>query len=263
VCVVVLRCLMLAAVAVSAVALTAGALGARAPAAKPKPRPWLVFQTQLSWTRTAKIVSEVDGVECVSEARMTARSKPFYVGRHPAPNYRHRLRYGAKPDTPWFQKGAGYNPDTDEPRPSAVARVVAGETKCGNTILHPECSGVFTGRIKLHGFGGGIDAETRREFMHWSHRSPTPPTPPLPQSCLRGEDRWHALAAIGLMVSGGPTIRHIGTMTIPSPKSLMLSKRRFTLTWTKRDFQWLGGWGGGPPPSDGKAVTSAIFVRVR
>ena len=190
-----------------------------------------------------EIVSEVDGVECVSEARMTARSEPFYVGRHPSPTFPHRLRYGVKPDTAWFQKGAGYSPDRDAPRPSAVARVVAGKTKCGNTILHPECAGVFTGRIELHGFMEGTSGETLRPYMHWSHRSPTPPTTPLPQSCLRGEDRWHALAAIGLMVSGGPTIRQIGTMTIPSPKSSMLTKRRFTLTWTERTSSGLeAGW---------------------
>jgi len=223
----------------------------------------MVFETRLSWERKVEIVSEVDGLKCVSKARMTARSDPFYVGRHPVATYAHRLRFGATPDTPWFQKGAGYSPDRNEPRPSAVARVEAGQTRCGDRVLHPECAGVFNGRIELHSFGEAISDETKRRFMHWSHRSPTPPTPALPQSCLRGEDRWHALAAIGLMISGGPTMRLIGTHTIPSPKSLMLTKRRFTTTWKERDFQWLGGWGGGPPASEGTIATAAVFVRVR
>jgi hypothetical protein len=241
---------VIALIAVTAIALTAAAAAGEASSVR-----WLVFETRLSWTRTVTITTQPnDEVECVSAARMTAQTGRFYIVKSQAK--RGHFKYGSTPRAS-AARYAGFS----KLKVPGTARLEIGPTRCDGRPVDTTCAGTFTARLEIYGFHTSTLAEDPRRQVHlnWFHKAPRPPTPPLPRPCLAAEDRGHGLAAAGLFFSAG---LQGGThpRAVPAPIQLMLSKRRFTTREERRDTQAMAPF---LPTSEGTAVTTATFVRVR
>jgi hypothetical protein len=139
------RRLVLLVVALGLAMAAAGSAGTATSA----PATWMIFETRLSWTRTATITSG-DDVECVSEAKMTAQSARFYTARRP-PRTRNRLL--------WFglTRKAIHTGTARERNPivAGTARLEVGPMRCGNGPVDTRCAKVYSARLIIGGLHGG------------------------------------------------------------------------------------------------------------